>query len=364
MSNPFIFFMQLLVLGSTATVRETHRTFVLAEPLENFEDCAGQPVYYKQCWECWEVSRAATSTSPDGDINTRHPSSFFSGHVGWPRVGIMSNPFIFFMQVSDDVSSVKCDDPFFVQLTCPCSLSRICSGVREMLLSLLLLCGDVEPNPGPDVQKLLAELLDGQKSIRKRLDGIELKLKKVEEVATAVNEVKTMTYKLEKRVVSLESKLADLEDRNRRNNLIVFGIPETTNESFDELSESVLKGVFTDILEIQVSSAERIHRIGRKQLRKPRPIILKLIDYREKVAVLKNCFKLKGTGFSISEDFSEATRHKRRKLWESTAENRRAGEKVKLIYDKIRVNGVLFVWDADRNERVPLQGNAVKESQQ
>ncbi|KAL1420174.1 hypothetical protein MTO96_024517 [Rhipicephalus appendiculatus] len=96
MSNPFIFFTQLLVLGSAATARETRLTLILDEPLENFGDCAGQPVYYKQCWE---VSRAATSTSLAEDINAQHPSSLFSGHVSWPRIGIMSNPFIFFTQL-------------------------------------------------------------------------------------------------------------------------------------------------------------------------------------------------------------------------------------------------------------------------
>ncbi|KAL1420178.1 hypothetical protein MTO96_024521 [Rhipicephalus appendiculatus] len=96
MSNPFIFFTQLLVLGSAATARETRLTLMLDEPMENFGDCAGRPVYYKQCWE---VSRAATSTPLAEDINAQHPSSLFSGHVSWPRIGIMSNPFIFFTQL-------------------------------------------------------------------------------------------------------------------------------------------------------------------------------------------------------------------------------------------------------------------------
>lgn len=118
-SNSFVFFMQLLAFESTATARGMHRTLILAEPMGNFEDYAQD--YYKQYWE---LSRAATSTSS-----------------------------------AQDVSSVKCNDPFFVQLTCPRILCRICSAGHELLFSLLMLCGDVEPNPRPICSTVACETL-------------------------------------------------------------------------------------------------------------------------------------------------------------------------------------------------------------
>ncbi|KAL1426961.1 hypothetical protein MTO96_003260 [Rhipicephalus appendiculatus] len=51
MSNPFVSFIQLLVLGPTATAREKRRALIQAESLGNFEGCAGQPLCNKQCWK-------------------------------------------------------------------------------------------------------------------------------------------------------------------------------------------------------------------------------------------------------------------------------------------------------------------------
>ena len=55
---------------------------------------------------------------------------------------------------------------------------------------------------------------------------------------------------------------------------------------------------------------ERVHRLGPKKPGnedKPRPIICRFSSYKDKEHVLKHSFKLKGTRFGISEDFSKAT---------------------------------------------------------
>ncbi|KAH9371385.1 hypothetical protein HPB48_023047 [Haemaphysalis longicornis] len=164
----------------------------------------------------------------------------------------------------------------------------------------------------------------------------------------------------EKTVHSLQSRLLSLEDHSRQNNLIVFGVPEKTNEADDNLQESVVQGIFKNVLGVSVTTVERIHRIGRKQRDKPRPIVLKQIDYREKYVVFSNCANLKDTNFSISEDFSSATRQKRKKLWESAADLKRMGRKVKLVHDRIRIDNVLFEWDHAKGERVPVEGKEGK----
>lgn len=145
--------------------------------------------------------------------------------------------------------------------------------------------------------------------------------------------------------------LVDLDDRSRRNNVLVFGIPEKPGETADDLTQTVVEGVFKNVLGVQVSSTERIHRIGRKQNGRSRPVVLKLLNYREKDLIFKNCSKLKGSSISVSEDFSAATRQKRKKLWDSASEERKAGGKVRLAYDKIKINDVLYRWDDARKCR-------------
>lgn len=97
-----------------------------------------------------------------------------------------------------------------------------------------------------------------------------------------------------------------------------------------------------------------MHRIGQRNAERPRPVILKLYNYVDKTKVLSSCFKLKRTNISISEDFSKNIRDTRTKLWRSTAEERKTGSKVSLHFDKLKVDGKLYVRDALRNCRTEL----------
>lgn len=65
-------------------------------------------------------------------------------------------------------------------------------------------------------------------------------------------------------VASRQEKIVYLEDRGRRNNLVVFGIPEAANEYDSELRMKVIKEIFETRLDVQVETVECIHRLGRK----------------------------------------------------------------------------------------------------
>lgn len=158
---------------------------------------------------------------------------------------------------------------------------------------------------------------------------------------------------MEQTIINLEKKQTDFEDRSRRNNLLVFGLAETTDQTSELLSKSVVEDLFQYELDVNVLSIERIHRIGCKHQDKPRPVIMKFIDCREKTNALKNCSKLKGLGISVSEEFSPATRQIRKQLLESTADAKRAGSKVKLFYDKVKIDNDMFKWDNKTMQMIP-----------
>lgn len=117
--------------------------------------------------------------------------------------------------------------------------------------------------------------------------------------------------------------------------------------------EKIVEEIFKETLGVQVSSLERLHRMGRKQIDKPRPVIMRFLDHRDKLNVLKNCSKLKGKrNITILEDFSASTRHVRKQLWQSSADERASGSKVQLFYDKIKINGNMYTWDDTKKIRV------------
>ena len=52
---------------------------------------------------------------------------------------------------------------------------------------------------------------------------------------------------------------------------------------------------------------ERAHPVGKKERGQERQIVVHFNSYKNKLDILRNCKKRKGTNFSIFEDFSKET---------------------------------------------------------
>lgn len=63
-----------------------------------------------------------------------------------------------------------------------------------------------------------------------------------------------------------------------------------------------------------MSPLKRAHRLGRHNPDRNRPIIVKFSNFKTKEAILRNGRKLKGTAYSIGEDFSKQTQTARKHL--------------------------------------------------
>ncbi|XP_070390823.1 uncharacterized protein [Dermacentor albipictus] len=289
-----------------------------------------------------------------------------------------SNPFLFILQVSRRYDkSFRSNDVCLILLPCPRSLRESFCKLFVFLRMLLLLGGDVDLNPGPTLDGIAEQLkliardiqeIKKEKSITNtRLIAIDKKLEKIAGIEKQISENNKRIFTLEKNLMAMEKKIEDLENRSRRSNLVIYGVEEQQKESTDMLLEFVEKKILDGILQIKTKGIERIHRLGKKKqtdTSRPRPVILKLLDCRDKVSILKHCTKLKGSGFYISKDFSRSTREIRKKLWDRTKEYRRRQERVSLVYDKVRVNGQLFAWDSDHEDLVAVQKNEEKDALQ
>ncbi|XP_072144716.1 uncharacterized protein [Dermacentor andersoni] len=287
----------------------------------------------------------------------------------------MVNPFCFVVQVSAYLHA-KCyrsDDRFLLLLPCPLSIRNLLSDVCSFRKSLLN-CGDIESNPGPTDKEMLEMILSGQSNMTASINNIltnqgkieadiaglnekmkllEVQMASLNELKERICELKSTTTELEDKVTYLQDKVDELENRSRRNNLIIFGIKEESDETAESLITKVNERLFQEKLDVTVKGIERCHRLGRKS-KNGRPVIIKFLDYREKGSVLKACYKLKGTEFSITEGFSFAVRNIRKKLWESSAEERSNGAKVKLFFNKLCVDGTMFAWDSANNARYKI----------
>ncbi|XP_077551551.1 uncharacterized protein LOC144165304 [Haemaphysalis longicornis] len=327
-------------------------------------------------------------------INSPPPPGLFSGHGGSVAATMFNRNIFFLAQVSrlPEAKPFRSDDVCLLLLPCPAGVKRALSSLGfRAFVNLLLRCGDVEQNPGPDSvssdnegqlhctltdRELILHVLNSQKEIMKqmntfgdaqkaltdsfaqfndRLDSLEVSVARLAGFGDKIQSLESTVTKVQNDVTFVLDKIDDLENRSRRNNIIIHGLKEEQNESLESLHENVVNTFFKETLKISVSGVERCHRLGVKKQNKIRPVILKLVDFREKLLIFKNCPKLKNTDMYITEDFSQNVREVRKKLWESTSENRKRKEDVKLVFDKVSVNGTMYVWDKEKNDKVPLR---------
>lgn len=190
-----------------------------------------------------------------------------------------------------------------------------------------------------------------------RITSIEDELSRFRQCEQKISECESCCKSMNEQLHELVNKVDDMENRSRRNNLVIYGVTEDSDEEARTLENKIKEGIFKDTLDLEVKSIERIHRIGNRYGQRPRPIILRLFDYREKNKILSCCNKLKGTPISISEDFSKRIRDIRSNLWRSAAIERANGTKASLSFDKLRLNGRIYTWDPDKRTRVEITRN-------
>ncbi|XP_065645248.1 uncharacterized protein LOC136075742 [Hydra vulgaris] len=139
----------------------------------------------------------------------------------------------------------------------------------------------------------------------------------------------------------LKESMRKLEDRNRRNNIRIEGVQENEKETWEQ-AEKKIKHILNEQLKISNIFIKRAHRIERRIFTenvkdKPRTIIVKLLNYKDKENFFKHAKMLKGTGIFINEDFSYETSKKRRELREKMKISRNVGKYAVIEYDKLIV---------------------------
>ena len=212
---------------------------------------------------------------------------------------------------------------------------------------LLLQSGDVESHPGPGSMEEMIERLgekimrDNEKnnekimsainkvesnleSLRKSVDNLN---QEVHSVKNRVKEIEgeqdvqrldiiecgeTMS-KLDERIMKLEEATEKQAQYSRRENVILHGVAEQQNNDYDSVRKHV-----TQILKNNVTSKSwqesdilRAHRLGNDSAKKPRPIIVRLQHFHDKLLILKARDEFKKCAIKIANDL---TPHQRSEL--------------------------------------------------
>ena len=144
-------------------------------------------------------------------------------------------------------------------------------------------------------------------------------------------------------VLELENRITDLQNRSRRNNIVIWNVPEGSEKDIF-MVEFVKKSLLIDDMKlegaenIEIMRAHRTPTAIRRDAPKPRPIHVYLLKYTDRQYILANAAKcLKenqydGSSLYISNDVTKDVREQRKKLKEKYLKNLRRRDDVQFAY--------------------------------
>lgn len=183
-------------------------------------------------------------------------------------------------------------------------------------------------------------------------------LRDMEATEQRLHELRQKHSSLAKQINSAQIDLDKADDRQRKCNVVIFGLSETELDP-EWCSDLVLK-VVNDHLNVALAADQIVSAYRLKSPSCPRPILVKLTGETKKWELLKSSGRLKGTGIGIREDFSYTVRQQRRLLTKKMHEERRAGRRASLDCDTLKVEGRVFVCDKYCENVVEVSENGVR----
>ena len=198
-------------------------------------------------------------------------------------------------------------------------VSDLISGHQTLLKQRLDELCDSLTSVKTDVEELKESHSFTQNDIDQRLSNINEKVQNLEKELNSTKEGVVAIQTTEPRALEIRRKLVDLEDRSRRNHLQILGIKEDPRKSWEECENKICNM----LEENWIWTQERAYCVEEKSNDKERAIVVQFSFYKDKINILTNCKKLKGTKISIFEGFSQEAMEIRKEKLKEVLANRK-----------------------------------------
>ncbi|XP_074138411.1 uncharacterized protein LOC141551050 [Sminthopsis crassicaudata] len=169
------------------------------------------------------------------------------------------------------------------------------------------------------LQRDIKKVSEENTSLKIRLEQVEMNDSRRNQEGVKQNQ---RNETIEKTVKYLTRKTTDLENRSRRDNLRIIGLPEKWEEkkSLDTIFEEMIKENCPDVLETEGKiDIEKIHRSPTERdpkIKTPRNIVAKFKNHQTKEKILeaarKKQFRYRGSTIRITQDLAASTLKERR----------------------------------------------------
>ncbi|CAG9817244.1 unnamed protein product [Phaedon cochleariae] len=210
-----------------------------------------------------------------------------------------------------------------------------------------------------DVYILLKEV---NKNLSQRIENIEESTNNLAKVLhSEVETIRKKADKLEEENKILKQQLNKIERKIITNNLVLYGLQETPEESKENLISSITH-LFRNKLEVHLENSQinNIFRLGKRNTHN-RPILLSLTTYLKKSEILRNCSKLKGTGIVVCEELTTKDLEDRKillgSLKEARAKNKHAVIKGRTLIIEGEAYTVEDIQNFDKGNDYPTSPN-------
>ena len=193
------------------------------------------------------------------------------------------------------------------------------------------------------VAELKTRLNICQKDTKEFKQSLEFSQKDIDELKPCKTKLAEIEDDIEDIYDSIDyhmDKLEYLENQSRRNNIRIDGILEEENESWDTTEEKVKRVVAEKLNLEEALHIERAHRVGRVASgprRRPRTIVCKLRDFKQKEQILKATRRIKPVGLYVNEDLAKEILDKREEQRPKLEEAKRNGKIAYFVLDKLIV---------------------------
>lgn len=211
-----------------------------------------------------------------------------------------------------------------------------------IIIAALLLIAGVEANPGPsEMEQILSALNTLQQEVNSIQHGQNSNFKNLENKINHIASDFTQIHKKQVQIIKTQERHENIfkhyDIKERLNNLVFYGIPESKGERSWDLTYEI-RNFLTHMMAINIGeeAINNIYRLGKGTYR---PLLVKFNSKATRDFILDNRRKLKNTHFRIEEDFNYDTRQARRNLLPYMQDARSKGHKASLRQNKLLLDG-------------------------
>lgn len=148
----------------------------------------------------------------------------------------------------------------------------------------------------------------------------------------------------------LRDAIEDLQCRSMKNNLVFTGL----REQRDENTEDKLRDFIRNELHIeQRIEFGNVHRFQKHVFGRNRPIVARFLYNQDRQDVKNRGYMLRGTRFGINEQFPAPIEERRKKLYPVMKHHRSMGHSVRLVRDRLYIDGILYGSESEAMEEDP-----------